>query len=97
MRKRDSNYMEAAILGASGLIAFTIIGLIVYAIGLVFGVQQITKPFVDEIVIIMEFPLFFVAVAGVKIMIGGKIIERTVKAVTKIFGIKKKIDSSKVF
>ena len=84
-----SKFMESMILGASGLIAISLAGFIVYAAGKTFDMEFLSKPFIDEALMMIEFPLFFVIAALVKIIIGGKLIEFSVKYISKLLGIKK--------
>jgi hypothetical protein len=81
--------MESAILGTSGLIAITLGGLFVYIAGLIFNLQYLSTPFTDELLMLIEFPLFFIIAALVKIVIGGKLIELSVKSISRLLGIKK--------
>jgi len=84
-----SKFMESMILGASGLIAITLAGFIVYATGKTFDMEFLSAPFIDEALMLIKFPLFFVIAALVKIIIGGKLIELSVKYISRLLGIKK--------
>ena len=85
----QSKFMESAILGASGLIAITLAGFIVYATGKTFDLEFLSSPFTDELLMLIEFPFFFAISALVKIVIGGKLIELSVKYISRLLGIKK--------
>ncbi len=86
---RDSGFRESAIIGISGLIAITLCGLILYVAGTVFSLDYLITPFTDEILLLVEFPLFFVFGTIIKVLIGGKLIELSVKYISKLLGIKK--------
>ncbi len=81
--------LESAILGASGLIAITLGGLLVYIIGIVLSQEYLSTPFTDELVMFIEFPLFFIIAALIKVLVGGKLIELLVKYISRMLGIKK--------
>lgn len=85
----QSKFMESTILGTSGLIAITLSGLIVYMVGIIFNLKYLTTPFTDELVMLIAFPLFFIISALIKILIGGKLIEISVKYISRLLGIKK--------
>ena len=85
----ESKFTESAILGASGMIAITLGGVFVYIIGMVFNLQYLSTPFVDELFMLIEFPLFFIFAALIKVLVGGKIIEFSVKYISKMLGIKR--------
>lgn len=84
-----SKFMESMILGASGLIAISIAGFIVYATGKTFDLKYLSTPFTDELLMLIEFPLFFIIASIIKIIIGGKLIELSVKYISRLLGIKK--------
>jgi hypothetical protein len=86
---KQSKFMESAILGTSGLIAITLGGLFVYIAGVLLNLPYLSTPFTDELLMLIEFPLFFIVAALVKILIGGKLIELSVKSISKLLGIKK--------
>jgi hypothetical protein len=85
----NSGFMESAIMGVSGLIAITLCGVILYVTGIVFSLSYLTIPFTDEIFLFADFPLFFVFGTIIKILIGGKLIELSVRYISKLLGIKK--------
>jgi hypothetical protein len=84
-----SKFMESAILGASGLIAITLAGFIVFAAGKTFDLDFLSTPFTDELFMLVEFPFFFIIASLVKIIIGGKLIELSVKYISRLLRIKK--------
>jgi len=84
-----SKFMESMILGAAGLIAITLAGFIVFATGKTFDLGFLSKPFTDELLMVIEFPLFFIIASLIKIIIGGKLIELSVKHISRLLGIKK--------
>ena len=84
-----SKFMESMILGASGLIAITLAGFIVYATGKTFDMEYLSTPFIDEALMMIKFPLFFIFASIIKIIIGGKLIELSVKYISRLLGIKK--------
>jgi hypothetical protein len=84
-----SKFMESMILGASGLIAISVAGFIVYATGKTFDLAFLSTPFIDEALMMIKFPLFFVIASLIKIIIGGKLIEFSVKYISRLLGIKK--------
>jgi hypothetical protein len=88
MKLNKKEFIEATVLGLSGLIAFTIIAVIVYFIGLSFNFHSLRSGFVAEVVLIRDFPLFFILVALIKILIGGELIDWTTRFFSKILGIK---------
>lgn len=88
MKWDAKEFIEAVVLGISGLIAFTVIAIIVYFIGLGLNVRSLRAGFVSEVFLIWDFPLFFVLVVVIKILIGGEIIEAVTRFLSKIFGIK---------
>lgn len=88
MKFSRKELLESTILGVAGLIAFTVIAIIVYFIGLSLGVRSLRGGFVAEVVLIRDFPLFFVLVAIIKILIGGELIDWTTRFFSKIFGVK---------
>ena len=75
LRKLKKNLLESAILGTAGLLAFGIIGIIIYVIGVIFNVPSLQKPFFEEIELVFSFPLFFILGVLIKIIIGGELIE----------------------
>jgi len=86
LNKRE--FIESTVLGISGLIAFTIIAIIVYFIGLALSFHSLRSGFVAEVVLIRDFPLFFILVALIKILIGGELIDHTTRFFSKILGVK---------
>ena|SRR3989344_5833813 len=84
-----SKFMESMILGASGLIAISFAGFIVYATGKTFDLEFLSTPFIDEMHMLIQFPIFFIIATLIKIIIGGKFIEVSVKYISKLLGIKK--------
>jgi len=85
----QSKFVESAILGSAGLIAITLGGFIVYIAGIVFHLDYLSTPFIDELLMFNDYPLFFIIAALIKIVIGGKLIELLVKYISKMLGIKK--------
>jgi hypothetical protein len=85
----NSGFMESAIMGVSGLVAITLCGVILYVTGLVFSLSYLTIPFTAEILMLVEFPLFFVFGTIIKVLIGGKLIELSVRYISKLLGIKR--------
>ena len=85
----ESKFVESTILGTSGLIAITLSGFIVYAVGISFNLKYLTTPFTDELVMFIAFPLFFIFSALIKILIGGKLIELSVKYISRLLGIER--------
>lgn len=85
---KTREFLEATILGIAGLIAFTIIAIIVYFIGLGLNVRSLRGGFVAEVLLIWDFPLFFVLVAIIKILIGGEIIDTVTRLLSRVFGVK---------
>lgn len=81
--------MESAILGASGVIAITLAGFIVFATGKTFDLEFLSTPFTDELLMLVKFPFFFAISALIKVIIGGKLIEMSVKYISRLLGIKK--------
>lgn len=81
-------FLESTILGVAGLIAFTIIAILIYFIGLGLNVRSLRGGFVSEVYLILDFPLFFVLVALVKILIGGEIIDALTRFLSRIFHVK---------
>jgi hypothetical protein len=88
MKFNKKEFLESTVLGASGLIAFTIIAVIVYFIGLSVNIRSLRTGFVSEVVLIRDFPLFFILVALIKILIGGELIDWTTHFFSRILGIK---------
>jgi hypothetical protein len=88
MRFNKKELIESTVLGISGLIAFTVIAIIVYFIGLAINVHTLRSGFVAEVVLIRDFPLFFILVALIKILIGGELIDWTTHFFSRILGIK---------
>jgi hypothetical protein len=84
----NSAFVKSAILGASGLIAITLGGLFVYIAGIIFSLKYLSTPFIEEGLMLIEFPLFFIIAALIKIVIGGKLIELCVKYISRLLGIK---------
>lgn len=87
--------LKSTVLGVSGLIAFTIIAVIVYLIGMVLDFRSLSSGFISEVILIVEFPLFFILVAVIKILIGGKLIDWITRFFSKIFRIKILVDEKK--
>jgi xanthosine utilization system XapX-like protein len=87
--------LESIVLGISGLIAFTIIGFIVYLIGFSLGFHSLRSGFVSEMNLIVQFPLFFVIVGLIKILIGGEIIDWVTRFISKILGIEILVNKTK--
>jgi len=85
----NSAIMESSIIGVSGLIAISICGMILYGIGLVFTLSYLTIPFTDEMFLLARFPIFFIFATIIKVLIGGKLIELSVRYISKLLGIKK--------
>ena len=85
----QSKFLKSTILGAAGLIAITLGGVIVYVAGVILNLDYLSTPFTDELYMLIKFPLFFIIAALIKIVIGGKIIEWLVKYISKLLGIKK--------
>ena len=83
----DSKFMQSSILGASGLIAITLSGLIVYIAGMIFNQEYLSTPFTDEMFMLIKFPVFFIISALIKILIGGKLIELSVRYISRLLGI----------
>jgi hypothetical protein len=88
MKWDTKEFIQAAILGVSGLIAFTVIAVLVYIIGIGFNIRSLRGGFNAEVLLIWDFPLFFILVAIIKILVGGEIIEATTLFLSKIFGLK---------
>lgn len=87
--KRRAKVIESAILGASGLIAISLCGTLVYIAGIVFNLKYLSTPFTDELLMLVEFPFFFIIATLIKILIGGKLIELSVRYISRLLGIKK--------
>lgn len=87
-RWNTREFLEATILGVSGLIAFTVIAVLVYFIGFGLNVRSLRGGFVSEVYLILDFPLFFILVAIIKILIGGEIINAVTRFLSRIFRVK---------
>lgn len=85
----QSKFTESAILGTAGLIAVTLGGVIVFTAGVILNLEYLSTPFTDELLMLVEFPMFFIIAALIKIVIGGKIIEFCVKYISRLLGIKR--------
>jgi len=92
---RQSKLIESAVLGVAGLLAFTIVAVIVYAFGLVFNFRSLSLGFKSEVLLIRDFPLFFILVALIKILIGGDLIDRITRLLSKAFNIDILVDRGK--
>ena len=88
-RFMDSKIMESSIIGISGLIAISICGIILFGIGLIFSLSYLTIPFTDELLLLADFPMFFVFATVIKVLIGGKLIELSVRYISRLLGIKR--------
>ncbi len=88
MKLSRKELLESTILGVAGLVAFTVIAVIVYVIGLGFNARSLRGGFVAEVVLIRDFPLFFILVAVIKILIGGELIDWTTRFLSRIFGVR---------
>jgi len=95
MRWNKQDLLESTILGISGLIAFTVIAILVYLIGLGLNFHSLRAGFVSEVILIEEFPVFFILVALIKILIGGELIDWTTRFLSRMFGIKILVDKRK--
>ncbi|MBI2085617.1 MAG: hypothetical protein HYT71_03845 [Candidatus Aenigmarchaeota archaeon] len=89
-------FLESTILGIAGLIAFSIITVIVYIFGLILGVKSLRYGFLEEVLLIKNYPLFFTLVAIVKILIGGELIYITTKFISKILKMEILADKKKI-
>ncbi len=89
-------FVESTILGVAGLVAFSVITVIVYIAGLVLGVKSLRYGFVEEVLLIKNYPLFFTLVAIVKILIGGELIYLTTKLLSNIFKLEILADKKKI-
>jgi len=95
MKWSKKEFLEASVLGISGLVAFTIIAIIVYFIGLAFNFHSLRGGFVAEVVLIRDFPVFFILVALIKILIGGELIDWSTRFLSKILRVKILADKRK--
>lgn len=93
LNKRE--ILELMVLGIAGLIAFTIVAFIVYLIGIAFNFHSLRSGFISEVILIFRFPLFFVLVVIIKILIGGELIDWITRFLSKILGIKILINKRK--
>ncbi len=89
-------FIESTVLGVAGLIAFSIITIIVYIAGLILDVKSLSYGFIEEVVLIKNYPLFFTLVAAVKILVGGELIYLTTKFISKILKIEILADKKKI-
>jgi hypothetical protein len=94
-RFNKREFFESTILGVAGLIAFTIIAIIVYIIGLSVNMGSLRGGFVSEVFLIRDFPLFFALVVLLKILVGGEIIDVVTRSLSKIFKMKILVSDNK--
>jgi hypothetical protein len=87
MKFNKKQFLKDTILGIAGLLAFTIISFLVFLIGIVFRIHSLHSGFYSEVILLLQFPLFFIMVAVIKIFIGGKLIEDITRAFSKVFRI----------
>lgn len=88
MNLNKKEMLESIVLGIAGLIAFTIVAFIVYLIGIIVNLHSLRAGFVSEVILIFQFPLFFILIAVIKILIGGELIDWTTRLLSKIFRMK---------
>ncbi len=84
MRFDKKRFVESIVLGIAGLIAFTIVALIVYLIGIALNLHSLRLGFVSEVILIKQFILFFALVTLIKIFIGGQLIDLITRIISKI-------------
>lgn len=89
-------FIESAVLGVAGLIAFSIIATLVYFVGLIFRFKSLKYGFISEVLLIRDFPVFFTLVAIVKILIGGELIYIVTKLLSKFFKVKILADKKRI-
>ncbi len=96
IKSYKKEFIESTILGIAGLIAFSLIAFLVYLIGLVLQVKSLRFAFIEEVLLIKNYPLFFTIVAIVKILVGGELIYITTKFLSKILKIEIFADRKKI-
>ena len=60
-----------------------IISFLVFLIGFIFSIHSLRSGFYSEVIMLIQFPLFFILVAVIKILIGGNIIENITRTAEK--------------
>ncbi len=95
MRFDRREMVESAVLGIAALIAFTIIAVLVAAIGLVIGSRSLVMGFRSEVILVRDFSLFFVLVAVIKILIGGRLIDWITRLMSVPLGVRILVDEKK--
>ena len=96
MKKEYSRkLLESTILGVAGLIAFTIIAIIVYFLGVALNIRSLRSGFTSEVYLILDFPLFFIIVSVIKIFVGGELIDFVTRFFSRAFKVKIFVEKGK--